>query len=75
MCLTHPHLTHSRNPEPSYAPPPTQVQYASHTHISRLVRLDSCGVARLGQDFVFADVRPLVARPLTIAVYLTKDKE
>ena len=52
------------------------MQYAQQTYTSRMVRLDTAsGVAKIQQDFVFADVRPLANRPLGIAVYVTKDKE
>ena len=53
-----------------------QVQYAQQCYDSKMVRMDRArGAARIAQDFVFADVRPLVARPLAINVYVTKSLE
>lgn len=75
-------LPHSRphlRPHPTPGPLNTltpQVQYAQQCYDSKMVRMDRArGAARIAQDFVFADVRPLVARPLTINVYMTKSLE
>lgn len=68
-------FVHTPHPVPSTLPTP-QVQYAQQCYDSKMVRMDRArGAARIAQDFVFADVRPLVARPLTINVYMTKSLE
>ena len=70
-----PHLRPHPTPGPLHTLTP-QVQYAQQCYDSKMVRMDRArGAARIAQDFVFADVRPLVARPLAINVYVTKSLE